>query len=188
MTHCIDITQKIRDGADGSDAGLYVFIHHNPAAVDLWDAPKGKKGKMIAGAGQHLMKSGKYVGNGLKNRLKSYHLWCHPSQSRPAESIFVSYVIAAYMLPLDNSPLPGGCNPANAFEPIWNAAWQKWAADSGLLAATQNRRSEYRRLTKPTDEQLEALKSTGEDTAKMIFRMIGAMEGGSRSISGGSVV
>jgi len=176
MSTCfIDASANIREGHEGPERGLYVFIHHNTSPMELWDAPNGK---MIAGGGEHLLKSGKYEAGGLRRRLTSYHEWTHPGSRRGSTSLFTSYLVAAYILPLDGIVLPQDHDSANvpaAFEVLWNSAWHRWAADESLLCGSQNRRSEYRRLHRPGPGWTASMEEKGRRFAALLDRMIPAM-------------
>ena len=170
----IDISKIIRDGGRGPERGLYVFFHSNEGDVPLIDRPGGK---LIAGGGDHLMKSGRYLGKGLKHRLTSYHLWTRPGGSvRHIPSLFTTLLIGAALLDLSGMELPGGCNPAAAFEPLWNAAWQRWVGDAGLLLPEQNMASEYRRISSPAHLLPTAMMQEGERLGAMFEAMSAAME------------
>ena len=170
----IDISQIIRDGGRGPERGLYVTFHSNEGAQPIIDRPGGK---LIVGGGEHLMKSGRYLGKGLKHRLTSYHLWTRPGGvTRPVPSLFTGTLMSAAALDLSGLELPGGCNPAAAFEPLWNAAWQRWVGDAGLLLPQQNVASEYRRISSPAGLLPSAMMKEGERLGAMFEAMRAAME------------
>jgi hypothetical protein len=171
----IEITQNIREGLEGPERGLYVFLHRNPSHMELWDAPGGK---MIAGGGDHLLKSGKYEGKGLRHRLTSYHDWTHPGTPRGGTSLFASYLEAAYIIPLEGVVLPGehdGTNVPAAFEVLWNSAWRRWGDDEGATLPTQNRRTEYRRLRTPAAGWRTSMEGKGSRFAALLERIIPVM-------------
>jgi hypothetical protein len=172
MLSFVDITETIRGGGDGPECGLYVFVHRNQSGVDLWDSPQGK---IIAGGGEWLLKSGKYEKSGLRNRLKSYHKWSHGGASRAESSLFTSYLMSAHLLPMNSVKLPYDCNPAAAFEQLWNSAWLSWVTDEGIDLATQNNRSEYLRLRNPAEGYTVRLGEKGKAFAALVDRMIEVM-------------
>lgn len=164
-----EVTQLVREGREGPDRGLYLFLHCNDTGATIWDA--NTKPKVIASPGEWVVKVGKYEGRGLQYRLASYLKWTNGRQNG---NPFLSTLRLALLLPLDDVSLPHKLNPAAVTEPYWNGRWFDWLEGKGWVTGG-GKRSEYRTLLPLGEGELKSIRGEGESITTGVSLLLGAV-------------
>lgn len=136
--------EQFSSEAQHTQVGLYVLVHENASDHAIYD--RNGDGRLLIQANALGVKYGKFQGGFLLRRFTDHkHLHRRLPDDTEQPDVFAS--VLRYALALDLSDIDlGPANPAEVFEPYWNAELESRLARQGWLTPGQSWQSESRQI------------------------------------------